>query len=171
MLGKIVGVGIYQSKRKKGRLIPEVARPLSARRPAADRRDGRVASASCFGVVRRCGNACPLPLPPSPATLSRFRESGIPSGTALAADSPRPVRARTKTPVPRPWGFGGAPRGTAVPLSSGRGVQATSADAFRGQPPQAALRPRWDRSPAKFLWYRQRHLSFQRKVGLRESSL
>ena len=28
MLGKIVGVGIYQSKRKKGRIIPEVARPL-----------------------------------------------------------------------------------------------------------------------------------------------
>ena len=101
------------------------------------------------------------------ALLSMFRGSGVPSDTAPSADSPRPVRARTKFLVPRPWGFGGAPRGTAVPLSSGRGVQATSADAFRGQPPQAALRPRWDRSPAKFLWYRQRHLSFQRKVGLK----
>jgi len=73
----------------------------------------------------------------------------MPCAAALSADSPRPVRARTKSLVPRPWGFGGAPRGTAVPLSSGRGVQG-------------------DRSPARFLWYRQRHLSFQRKVGLRE---
>ena len=82
------------------------------------------------------------------ALLSMFRGSGVPSDTAPSADSPRPVRARTKALVPRPWGFGGAPRGTAVPLSSGRGVLG-------------------DRSPAKFLWYRQRHLSFQRKVGLR----
>jgi len=87
-----------------------------------------------------------------PATLSKFRESGMPNGTAFSADSPRPVRVGAKAPVPRPWGFGGAPRGTAVPLSSGRGVLG-------------------DRSPARFLWYRQRHLSFQRKVGLRERVL
>ena len=100
----------------------------------------------------------------SPAVLSPCQGSG---------DCVCPVLPRfpRTAPVPRPWGFGGAPRGTAVPLSSGRGVQATSADAFRGQPPQAALRPRRDRSPAKFLWYRQRHLSFQRKVGLRECAL
>jgi len=62
------------------------------------------------------------------------------------------LRALQTALVPRPWGFGGAPRGTAVPLSSGRGVLG-------------------DRSPARFLCYRQPHLSFQRKVGLRECAL
>ena len=62
---------------------------------------------------------------------------------------PSRARRRKSFRPPSPRGFGGAPRGTAVPLSSGRGVQG-------------------DQSPARFLWYRQRHLSFQRKVGLRE---
>jgi len=64
-------------------------------------------------------------LPRCPATLSMFRESGMPNGTAFSADSPRPVRARTKAPVHRKGKRGVACRGRGEnrrfsPLKSGR---------------------------------------------------
>ena len=38
----------------------------------------------------------------NPATLSMFRESGVPCAAHFPADSPRPVRAGAKSLVPRP---------------------------------------------------------------------
>ena len=61
----------------------------------------------------------------SPATLSRFRELCMPCAAALSADSPRPVRARTKSFVSRKGKRGIACRGRGEnrrfsPLKSGR---------------------------------------------------
>ena len=60
-----------------------------------------------------------------PATLSRFRESGMPNGTAFSADSPRPVRAAQDPPSSRKGKRGVACRGRGEnrrfsPLKSGR---------------------------------------------------
>ena len=128
-------------------------------------RKGKRGIASLFPDSGQCGSTCLIPfatqpwhVPPPPCrpvkvqgtvyALCRRAFRGQPPSRARPKGlASRRGRKNSRPPSPR--GFGRAPRGTAVPLSSGRGVQG-------------------DRSPARFLWYRQRHLSFQRKVGLRE---
>ena len=83
---------------------PDGALPLYPGTPNQTRRPSTARSLN-VGAWQGCvPNGIRRALPRRPFTLSRFRDSGVPCATALSADSPRPVRARTKALVPRPQG-------------------------------------------------------------------